>query len=137
MNQRFKYVGCFVDLKEFQGAVSDIRIDPLENEIHDPHITFLYRPEKTDRSLFGKSVQITILGYGNNGENEGVKVSLHSDCPQLQSMIEAIEVPHITIAVSNEGRPVNTAKLQFTDIEPIELTGIYGGYSYEGNVCLG
>ena len=77
------------------------------------------------------------MGYGNNGLNEGLKVYLKADNPAIQNMIDHIEVPHITIAVSNEGRPVNTKGLVFENINPIEMEGEYGGYAKWGGVIFG
>ena len=49
-------------------------------------------------------MRITIIGYGNDGLNEGLKVVLKADNLVIQHMIDKIEIPHITVAVSNEGR---------------------------------
>lgn len=137
MNHPFIYVGCFVEFEDFQSAIKCIREDPLENDIQYPHITFAYEPKEVDESLFGEKIYIKIVGYGNNGLNEGLKVCLKTDNPTIQSMIDHIEVPHITIAVSNEGRPVNTKGLVFENIDPIEMEGEYGGYAKWGRVILG
>jgi hypothetical protein len=134
MNHPFIYVGCFVDFHVFQNAINGIRSNPLKNDIQYPHITFAYRPNEVDQSLFGTTIQFHIVGYGNNGKNEGVKVELSSSEPALQRMIEKLQTPHITIAVSSRGKPVDTRMLHFKEIEPITLTGEYGGYSKWGEV---
>ncbi len=136
MDHPFTYVGCFVNLQELQAAIKGLRKSALKNDIQAPHITFAYRPQEVDPSLFGKTIQIKLIGYGNDGENEGLKVRLHSSEPRLQLMIEQIAVPHITIAVSDEGRPVNTKRLQFEAIAPIEMEGKYGGYAKWGEVIV-
>ena len=136
MNQRFAYVGCFVKYNDFHNAIDAIRENPLENDIQDPHITFEYRPQEVNQSMFGEEVQISIVGYGNDGVNEGLKVRLSSNNNIVQSMIEKIEIPHITIAVSEEGKAVNTKNLIFEEIKPIELTGKYGGYTKRGKVMM-
>lgn len=136
MNHPFIYIGCFIRLHDFQSAIKGIRTNPLENDIQDPHITFAYRPIEVDQSLFGTPIKIKIVGYGNDGENEGVKVQLSSSKPRMQYLIDELETPHITIAVSNEGRPVNTKRLDFEEVEPIELTGKYGGYAKWGKVIV-
>lgn len=136
MNHPFIYVGCFVKLGDLHSAISPIRRDPLENDIQDPHITFAYKPKEVDQSLFGKSIRIKAVGYGNDGQNEGLKVQLESDDPSIQAMVAQIEIPHITISVSPEGRPVNTKNLDFTAIHAIELEGTYGGYAKWGEVIV-
>lgn len=136
MNHPFIYVGCFVKFEDFQSAIRCIRKSPLENDIQDPHITFEYKPKEVVQSLFGEKIRITIVGYGNDGLNEGLKVQLRADNPDVQKMIDQIEVPHITIAVSNEGKPVNTKDLTFEDINPKEIEGKYGGYAKWGKVVI-
>lgn len=136
MNHPFTYVGCFVKFEDFQSAINCVRKNPLEKDIQDPHITFEYRPEKVDQSLFGKKIHIKIVGYGNNGQNEGLNVQLESDDPSVQAMIDQIEVPHITIAVSREGKPVNTKNLDFEAIHSIKMEGTYGGYTTWGEVVV-
>ena len=136
MNRRFTYVGCFISPHDFRDAVSKIRKSPLENDVRAPHVTFEYKPKEVDRSLFGTPVRIRIVGYGNDGENEWLKVQLDSSEPRMQRMIEELESPHITIAVCNGGEPANTKRLTFEEIEPIELTGKYGGYTKRGSVVV-
>lgn len=136
MNHPFIYVGCFFEFCDLQNAIREIRTNALENDIQCPHVTFLYKPQEVNQTLFGKAVHVKITGYANNGENEAVKVQLSSSDPILESMISKIEIPHITIAVSREGKPVNSKNLQFEDIEPIDVTGTYGGYAKWGEVIL-
>ncbi len=136
MNHPFTYVGCFIKMNVFQNAIKGVRSTPLENDIQYPHITFAYKPREVDQSLFGTHIKVRIVGYGNDGENEGLKVQLSSSEPRMQNMIDELETPHITIAVSNEGKPVNTKRLNFEEIEPIVLFGKYGGYTKWGKVIV-
>ena len=73
MSHLVNYIGCFVSPEELMEKLSGIREDGLENTIKTPHVTFAYRPEAVDRNLFGEKVGITIIGYGNDGTNEGLK----------------------------------------------------------------
>lgn len=136
MTHPFIYVGCFVDFSKYTEAISGIRTNALKNNIREPHITFEYKPKNVDQSLFGKEISIRIIGYGNDGKNEGLRVQLYSFEPRIQAMIERIETPHITIAVSEDGKPVNTKLLHFDDIMPIEIIGRYGGYAKSGKVII-
>lgn len=137
MDHPFNYVGCFVKPDVFRSVIGHIREDPLENDIQYPHVTFEYRPKEVSRSLFGENVKITIIGYGNDGSNEGLLVQLNACDPVIQHMIGQIEVPHITIAISRDGKSVNTGKLQFKEIDPIIMEGQYGGYTRWGEVIVG
>lgn len=136
MSHPFVYVGCFIKFDTFQSVIKAIRKNPLKNDIKAPHVTFKYRPSDVDDILFGESVRITIIGYGNDGLNEGLKVALKADNLVIQHMIDKIEIPHITVAVSNEGKPVNTKYLRFEKIKPIEIDGKYGGYTKWGEVIV-
>lgn len=136
MNLKFYYIGLFFDFDVFRSAVASLRRNPLSSDIKYPHVTFEYKPEEVDTSLFGNVLKIKIVGYGNDGKNEGVKVELSSDEPALQTLIEKISVPHITIALSDGAQAVNTKYIEFEPVEAIELYGTYGGFAEEGKPVL-
>ena len=125
------YEAFFVDLSTLEKVYPGV----LFRQIKFPHVTTAYRPKKTSKSLYGRTVTIKVTGYANDGEKEGVKVTVITDDPELKKMIENIPVPHITISVAEKGKPVNTGKLNF---EPIESTdeivfkGTFGGFTGEG-----
>lgn len=49
-------------------------------------------------------------------------------------MADEIEVPHITLSVGKKGRAYDTRYLEFSDIEPFVLDGVFGGYRQDGTV---
>lgn len=126
----FEYVGCFFDYGELAELVAPIRKNALKNDKPTPHVTFEYKPDTVLVELFGTAICATATGYGNNGENEGLKVVLSSDNEIINRMSSSIEVPHITLAVSDTGQAVNTRYLDFEPIAPIKIVGWYGGYKY-------
>lgn len=128
MNSTYEYVGCFVDQEELLEKLKDVGTGHLDRVIKYTHVTFEYKPETVDETLFGEELGIKIVGYGKNGENEGVRVELTTENPRLREMISEIEIPHITLSVSEKGKPVNTKYLSYSPIYPIKITGIYGGY---------
>lgn len=137
MEHVYRYIGCFFPQEHLLSYIAPLGYHHLEQMIAHPHITFAYRPDSVDESLFGETITIRATAYGNDGENEGLKVELISACPKLTKAFQAIAVPHITLSISAEGKAVNTGSLQFHQIEPFELTGIYGGYEAETeNVIL-
>lgn len=136
MEHPFIYVGCFIKEKEFTEILQRVPGKRLERLIEHPHITFVYEPEKVDESLFGEEIKIRVVGYGNDGENEGVKVELFTKSTILQDMIGDISVPHITISVSKEGKSVNTNQLNFHTIDPFEISGKFGGYAQWEKVII-
>jgi len=108
--------------------VKRLRRNPLECEKLFPHVTFEYAPSNVDVALFGEKIFVTIDGYGNDGTNEGVRVTLSSENKKISNMIPNIVCPHITLAVSKTGKAVNTRHLSFEDVTPIHITGRYGAY---------
>lgn len=136
MEHPYKYIGCFIEPEEFAKILARIPEKRLYRIIEHPHITFAYRPADADESLFHEKINIRVVGYGNNTENEGVKVELSMDHPRLQKMAESIAVPHITISVSKDGRSVDTGALSFREIPPFEITGRFGGYTWQGTVIV-
>lgn len=127
MDKRFLYIGCFPDPREFQEKITSIHSQRLERVIDCPHVTFVFAPKDVDTTLFGQPIRVRITGYGKSEKNEGVSVTLHAQDPALQKMIDAIPVPHITISVSEEGVPFETRNLEFHEISPVELWGLFGG----------
>lgn len=133
----YMYHGCFVDKHQLKDIINNSSLKlsrtALEKEIEFPHVTFKYAPKDIDvaTSLFGSHIKVVAVGYGNNGENEGLLVKVFSDIPWLQEKIDKIPVPHITLSTSATGEAKNTSNLDFREIEPIEMTCIYGAYTHE------
>ena len=48
----------------------------LARDIEKKHITTEYKPAKTNDGLYGITADFEIIGYGNDGMNEGYKVRL-------------------------------------------------------------
>lgn len=129
---QYKYIGCFFDPEGLWEKTKMIRTSPLENLIQNPHVTFLYRPEIVNESLFGSCVEVTITGYGCDGNNEGVLVNLKIDQKELIELAQGIPVPHITLSLSDNADAVNTRYIHFEPVEPITVQGIFGAMT-EGN----
>ena len=136
MKHNYIYIGCFVSLNILFARLADFSNNRLPKIIKNPHITFSYMPHAVNEALFGEDVRLTVTGYGNDGENEGVSVVMQSENTELAEMIKRIEVPHITVSVSETGRPVNTRRLLFRPIEPFEMAAEFGGYSKFGRIEL-
>ena len=136
MKPKYLYTGCFVSPEELFDKVEHLRWDPLEREIQTPHVTFAYQPRQVDDSLFGQPVDITIDGYGNDGYNEGVAVTLTAENPAILELYEEIDLPHITLAVSRDGASADTRYLDFEPVEPVHIRGVFGAYTARGTVLL-
>lgn len=134
MSHGYIYIGCFVNRQELLEKVQPFADSRLHKIIENPHVTFAYRPDNVDETLFGKMVSIRVMGYANNGHNEGVKVELSSDDPAIREMAAKIKVPHITLSVSETGESVDTWALDFRETEPFEISGIFGGVTEDKKV---
>lgn len=132
----YHYIACFVSRSELLEKIAPLNGSRLSRIIEHPHVTFHYKPDHADETLFGKKVDITAIAYGNDGVNEGLKVTLSSDDPKLQALAEQIEVPHITVSISETGKAVNTRDLDFVPITPIKLTGTFGGCTESKEIIL-
>lgn len=126
------YAGIFVDREELYS-----KFPPhLEKTVENPHITTNFAPDETQLHLeeLGEEVKITIIGYGNDGKNEGLLVKLESSNPVIQKAIDDIKVPHITLSCSKDSHPMYTSQLVFTPLEsPIDLTpGTYSVHLKDG-----
>ena len=134
MEHPYKYIGCFIESEAYAKILQRIPENRLDRVIEHPHVTFAYLPLNVNESLFHEEIRIKVTGYGNDNENEGVKVELSTENLLLQEMMKDITVPHITISVSAEGESVNTKFLSFSAIEPFEITGRFGGYTFSEEV---
>lgn len=130
---KYIYIAIFVDAEEVYNKAEGSRLEKL---IRFPHVTLKFKPESVNESLFGEKVTVKIIGYGNNGDNEGWKVDLYTENLELRKMIDNVEVPHITLSTSLQGKPVDTKNLQFEECNGIILHGIFGGYTYDNTVVM-
>lgn len=116
------YTGWFISPKELQKA-------SLEKIIEYPHLTLAFKPKDAFLNKFGTVATIKIIGYGNDGDNEGYLCEITPEDEFLKNQIKDIKVPHITLSVSADGKPVNTSGLDFYPIDkPFIIKGVYGAF---------
>ena len=121
------YTAVFVDNEELKYAIKDIRRNRLVNDIDRKHVTVEYKPqEKVPAYLLGNTVHIKIVGYGCDGKNEGLQVELYPENDELNEICNNIRVPHITLSIGKGCKPKDTADIEFTKIDPIEIDGVFG-----------
>jgi len=89
-------------------------IGTLSRKVMHKHITTEFNPPVIHNDLYGIAARFTITGYGNDGDNEAFSVEL-KECEneELVKIVNAIEVPHITLSVSDTGFPLNSKNLNF------------------------
>ena len=122
------YTGAFVDSKELEHKLEEYGVErtKLWRQIKDTHVTFQFRPADVDESLFGLPVDIRVIGYGVNTQNEGLLVEVTCANETVQKLCDKVEVPHITLSVSEDGKPVNTRYVGFAPIKtPFTIRGVY------------
>ena len=127
------YTGIFLDSNELYSLFRP----KLSVRVGHPHVTLDYRGgiESAHEEFLGEVVKIRVIGYGNDGKNEGLLVKLEASNLELQKFCDAVEIPHITLSTSRESKNRFTKGLQFTPLErPIELTGRYGVFTRAGLV---
>lgn len=98
--------------------------------VDNPHITFGYKVEPHQDILWNQIYFIEITGYGNDGVNEGYCVEI-PDC--IGQHYFGAETPHITLSVSEDGSPVNTAFIEFDPLEESIVIPMKFGYFYRGS----
>ena len=125
---KYIYTGVFFNATELSEKFAKyVGEETLSNIIKNPHVTFTFRPDSVDTSLLGKPVCFTVTGYACDGKNQGLGVEVSLIHAGLSSEYQTIKHPHITISVSEDGKPVDTGKLCFTPLpESFEIVGKYG-----------
>lgn len=73
-------------------------------------------PETFVQNL-GRECDVRIVGYANDGRNEGLQAALDNE---LMPMYQGSARPHITVSYSDGARAVDTGSLQF---EPVDDAG--------------
>lgn len=131
---KYIYTGVFFDAAELSEKFDKyVGKETLSNIIKNPHVTFTFRPNSVDISLLGKPVCFNVTGYACDGKNQGLSVEVSLIHAGLSSEYQTIKHPHITISVSEDGKPVDTGKLCFTPIsESFEIVGKYGVFTDTG-----
>jgi hypothetical protein len=131
---KYIYTGVFFDAAELSEKFAKyVGEETLSNIIKNPHVTFTFKPSSVDTSLLGKPVCFTVTGYACDRKNQGLSVEVSPIHAGLSSEYQTVKHPHITISVSEDGRPVDTGKLCFTPLpESFDITGKYGVFTDKG-----
>lgn len=95
----------------------------LSDPITDQHVTFGFKSTPPEGLDWNATYSIEIIGYGNDGTNEGYECVIPDE---LAWAYDGADIPHITIGVSNGGRPVDTKNLDFEEEVPFTVYGKLG-----------
>lgn len=136
------YSGLFINPDEIYSKFPT----NLSHRIRDPHVTVAYRPDvdKVFLDSLNSSADITVIGYGNNGENEGLLVKVKASDPIIQKTLDERVDPnrlgeikpvrmHITTSIADGAEAVRTKELNFLPLEnPVKLTGNFKIFRKDG-----
>lgn len=120
------YTGCFFDHDMASVLRRHRQGEELSKSIRALHMTIFYEPEEVDITLLGEEIRVHVVGYSNDGSNEGYLVEADSDNEKIKELLEQIEVQHITLSRAEEARSVDTKDLDFQPIEPFCVKGHFG-----------
>lgn len=95
----------------------------LANQIDHQHVTFGFKVTPPEGIDWNAEFPITLTGYGNDGINEGYSCEFPEE---LDFAYDASPTPHVTVSVSDDGKPVDTRDLDFDPIDPIVVYGKFG-----------
>lgn len=142
-NQVVQYVvyeAVFFDNNAVDAVFTQVRGDAVPYEIvtRKYHVTTAFRPVKDARALYGKEVDVHIVGYktgevlGDDGKKhgcEGLRVELFSEDKDMMAYLNSIgRVAHITGSCTDY--PRYTQFLDYSDMKPLNLVlkGRFGAY---------
>lgn len=118
------YEGLFFEGESLE-LIHSLDLNKLEKANDDIHCTFRYHPNKNEifNELVGKTFEITLTSYGNDGTNSGFLVSLPDELKtyyiNYESDQKTLRIPHITASISADDEPSETKNLEF---KPLPIT---------------
>ena len=111
------------------------------------HVTTEFLPSVTHEDLYGTEVSVHITGYqfgtatdpkdGTASENEGFRVEVQSENPEMQELLDSIDKKwHLSISYTNGAK--YTEYMDFSDADPVSitLTGKFGRCDSNGKLML-
>lgn len=138
------YEGIFFE-NEMADYIHSLETETLAIINDEIHCTFKYHPASNEifNEIVGKSFDIYLIGYGNDGQNSGFKLLFPDELKKYYINYDEIfqtvlKVPHITASIAKDAIASNTKDLDFKPLEkPIKLTGKFGYWIKEENKeCL-
>ena len=131
------YEGIFFEgeslelIKKLEG----MNLGIINDEIH---LTFKYKPEDSEifNEIVGKSFDLYLIGYGNDGKNSGFKILLPKKLLKYYINYDNnhnLKVPHITASIKEGEKASNTMYLDFKPLrKKVKITGKFGYWIKDG-----
>lgn len=117
----------FYDYVRSQLSAQGITSQPLDERTLHPHITFGFK-QKPDEEFneIHKINGIKVIGYGNDGRNEGIACEIPD---KFKPLYHGSDVIHITLSKTHDSKAVDTAYIDYKPIaKPFYISGQAGAY---------
>lgn len=132
------YEGLFFD-EEGASIINSLDQEQGPIIINEVHCTFKFKPQKGEifNEIVGNIYEVSLIGYGCDGQNSGFKVKLPSELEKFYINYEnnsnALRVPHITASLNYGAIPEKTKDLNFKHLEKeIKIKGRFGYWVKDG-----
>ena len=127
------YEGIFFEGDALK-IIHSLEVEQLDKINDEIHCTFKYHPSEEEifDEIVGKSFEVFLIGYGNDGVNSGFQVQLSDELMPYyinydEQNPDTLKVPHITASLSEGAKASNTKNLKFKPLEkPIKIVGKFG-----------
>lgn len=134
------YEGLFFDSKTVK-LIHSLEKNPLANTNDEIHCTFKYHPNDSEifNNLVGKTFEIYLIGYANDGNNSGFEILLPQELMEYyinydEQDSSLLKIPHITASLADGARAINTKNLKFNPLEiPVRIVGRFGYWIKEND----
>lgn len=134
------YEGLFFD-EETTNFIHSLEKNMLANVNDEIHCTFKYHPKEKEifNCIAGKSFDVYIVGYANDGFNSGFEILLPEELKDFyinydEENPSLLKIPHITASLADGAKASKTKNLRFEKLDkPIKITGKFGFWIKEDN----
>ncbi len=134
------YEGIFFEANVVE-LIHSLETEKLAKVNDEIHCTFKYHPneEEVFDELVGKSFEVFLIGYGNDGMNSGFQISLPDELMPYyinydEQNPDVLKAPHITASLSEGAKASNTKNLDFKPLKkPIRIEGKFGYWIKDKN----
>lgn len=133
------YEGIFFD-ENATALLHSLETKTLPRTNDEIHCTFKYHPNNDEifDEIVGKTFEIYLVGYGNDGQNSGFEIELPKELIPYyinfdEDNSQKLKLPHITVSLNENAKAANTKNLSFQPISPIKITGKFGYWIKEEN----
>ena len=134
------YEGIFFEANVVE-LIHSLETEKLSKVNDEIHCTFKYHPneEEVFDELVGKSFEVFLIGYGNDGMNSGFQISLPDELIPYyinydEQNPDILKVPHITASLSEGAKASSTKNLDFKPLKkPIRIIGKFGYWIKDKN----